>query len=121
MTKNNLYLAFDFGAESTRAVCGTVDNDKLSLKEIYRFKTGMLAMNNHFYWNIYRFYEEMMNALTICTSRENIYPVSVAVDSWGVDFGFLAGDDSIARIPYAYRDLQVTEAMPDFHKKIPTE
>ena len=118
MQNNNQFLAFDFGAESSRAVCGTIENKKLNLKEIYRFKTGMLSMNNHFYWNIYRFYEEMLMAMTICTRKENLHPVSVAVDSWGVDFGFLAEDDSLVRIPYAYRDLQVTKAMPDFHKKI---
>jgi rhamnulokinase len=91
---------------------------KLVLQEIHRFKTGMLSMDNHFYWNIYRFYEEMLTALSICTQKENIQPFSIAVDSWGVDFGFLAEDDSLVRIPYAYRDLQVTAAMPDFHKII---
>jgi rhamnulokinase len=57
MSENNNYLAFDFGAESSRAVCGILQNSRLSLKEIYRFKTGMLSLNNHYYWNIYRFYE----------------------------------------------------------------
>ncbi len=119
MSKNMVYLAFDFGAESSRAVCGILKKNKLILKEIHRFKTGMLSLNNHFYWNIYRFYEEMIKSIALCTSKENLHPNSIAVDSWGVDFGFLAEDDSIIRIPYAYRDLQVTEAMPDFHKLIP--
>ncbi len=121
MSKNNLFLAFDFGAESSRAVCGALENNKLTLKEIYRFPTGMLSLNGHLYWNIYRFYEEIIKALNLCTKKENIYPFSLAIDSWGVDFGFLAEDDSIIRIPYAYRDLQVTEAMPDFHKIMPPE
>ncbi len=116
MQNSKVYLAFDFGAESSRAVCGILNNKKLTLQEIYRFKTGMLSLNNHFYWNIYRFYEEMIKAITLCTCKENLNPLSVAVDSWGVDFGFLAEDETIVRIPYAYRDLQVTEAMPDFHK-----
>jgi rhamnulokinase len=118
MAENKNYLAFDFGAESSRAVCGILENSRLSLKEIYRFKTGMLSLNNHFYWNIYRFYEEMITSICLCTRKENLLPESIAVDTWGVDFGFLAEDDSIVRIPYAYRDLQVMEAMPDFHKKM---
>jgi rhamnulokinase len=121
MMRENLYLAFDFGAESSRAVCGSLENNKLTLKEIYRFNTGMLSLNNHFYWNIYRFYEEMLKAVCICTQKNNIFPQSVAVDTWGVDFGFLAEDDTIVRIPYAYRDLQVIEAMSDFHTRIPPE
>lgn len=121
MSKNNNFLAFDFGAESSRAVFGTIINKKLELRELYRFKTGMLEMNNHFYWNIYRFYEEMVRALNLCVRKENLDPTSIAIDSWGVDFGFLAQDDNLVRIPYAYRDLQVTKAMPDFHKKISPE
>ncbi len=121
MQNTNLFLAFDFGAESSRAVCGQLKNKKLSLREIYRFNTGMLALNGHFYWNIYRFYEEMLKALTICTQKENLHPGSLALDSWGVDFGFLAEDDSLVRIPYAYRDHQVTKAMPDFHNIIGPE
>ncbi len=121
MSENNSFLAFDYGAESSRAVCGTINNKKLHLQEIHRFKTGMLPMNNHFYWNIYRFYEEMIRALKLCTLKKNIQPASVGIDTWGVDYGFLAEDDSLVRIPYAYRDLQVTEAMPDFHRMIPPE
>jgi rhamnulokinase len=116
MLKNKLFLAFDFGAESSRAVCGTIENKKLTITEIYRFNTGMLPMNDHYYWNIYRFYEEILNAISVCTRKENLQPASIAIDSWGVDFGFLADDDSLLRIPYAYRDLQVTRAMPDFHR-----
>lgn len=121
MTKMASFLAFDFGAESSRAVCGILEPKKLLLREVYRFRTGMVSLNNHFYWNIYRFYEEMLTALTLCTQKEKIVPLSVAVDTWGVDFGFLADDDTIVRIPYAYRDLQVIEAMQDFHGIIPPE
>jgi rhamnulokinase len=117
MQTNNKYLAFDFGAESSRAVCGHLEKNKLLLREVYRFQTGMLSLDNHFYWNIFRFYEEMLKAMQLCAQKENLPPFSIGIDSWGVDFGFLAEDDSIIRIPYAYRDLQVTEAMPDFHKK----
>jgi rhamnulokinase len=121
MQTNNKYLAFDFGAESSRAVCGHLEKNKLLLREVYRFPTGMLSLDNHFYWNIFRFYEEMLKAMQLCAMKENLPPFSIGIDTWGVDFGFLAEDDSIIRIPYAYRDLQVTEAMPDFHKRIPPE
>lgn len=109
------FLAFDFGAESGRAVTGILDNKRLFLDEIYRFPTGMLQLDNHLYWNIYRFYEEMVKSVSICVNQEQIKPESIAVDTWGVDFGFLAADDTLVRIPYAYRDPQVTGAMADFH------
>ncbi|TVR71692.1 MAG: rhamnulokinase [Marinilabiliales bacterium] len=118
--KEGPFLAFDFGAESSRAVAGTFLGERLVLKEIYRFKTGMLPLGGHLYWNIYRFYEEMIRAL-ICCREEDSEPRSIAVDSWGVDFGMLAADGTIVRIPYAYRDPQVIKAMHDFHRIIPPE
>ena len=118
---SNKFLAFDFGAESSRAVAGTLLKDKLVLKEIYRFTTGMLPLGGHLYWNIYRFYEEIIKALTICSREANVSPRSIAIDTWGVDFGMLAADGTIIRIPYAYRDPQVVEAMDDFHRIISPE
>lgn len=114
---NKTFLAFDFGAESARAVVGQLVGDKLVLTEVHRFPTQMISMNGHFYWNIYRFYEEMVKAIAICVN-EGFTPESIGVDTWGVDFGFLAADDTLVRIPYAYRDAQVVEGMKDFHVNV---
>jgi rhamnulokinase len=95
----NKFLAFDFGAESSRAVSGTLGNNKLMLREVYRFKTGILPLNGHLYWNIYRFHEEIIKTLTICSGEENISPRSIAIDTWGVDFGMLAADGTILQYP----------------------
>jgi len=111
------FLAFDFGAESARAVIGQLMENKLELTEVHRFPTKMIAMNDHFYWNIFRFYEEMVRAIALCAEK-GLIPESIAVDTWGVDFGFLAADDTLVRIPYAYRDLQVVEGMKDFHANV---
>ena len=119
MTDNRekTFLAFDFGAESARAVVGQLKGKKLELTEVHRFPTQMISMNGHFYWNIYRFYEEMVKAISICVNR-GYAPESIAVDTWGVDFGFLAEDNTLIRIPYAYRDQQVVEGMKDFHEHV---
>ena len=39
MTAQN-YLAFDFGAQSARAIHGKLEAGKLEISEEYRFKTG---------------------------------------------------------------------------------
>lgn len=114
MKTENKYLAIDLGAESGRAVIGSFVDNKIYLEEVHRFSTGMLFQNDHYYWNIYRFYEEILDALKICKTQLNINPDSMAVDTWGVDFGLLAEDGSLLRIPYAYRDPQSAEAMPGF-------
>ncbi len=110
----NHFLAFDLGAESGRAVAGMLEEKRLFLEEIHRFPTGMIQLDDHFYWNIYRFYEEMIHSVSICTNEDQIKPESIGIDTWGVDFGLLAADGTLCRIPYAYRDPQNGEAMQDF-------
>jgi len=113
------FLAFDFGAESGRALLGTLlKRERIELKEIHRFPTGQLAIHKHYYWNIFRFYEEMITALQKCVNEENTIPQSVAVSTWGVDFGLLGKDGSILRIPYSYRDPMTETSMPAFFEKM---
>ncbi len=109
------FLAFDFGAESGRAILGTLLNrEKIELKEIHRFSTGQLRIGKHYYWNIYRFYEEVITSLHKCVNEENIIPQSIGVDSWGVDFGLIGKDGSLLRIPYSYRDPMTETSMSAF-------
>ncbi len=115
-TSKSVYLAFDFGAESGKAVAGSIRNNKLEFREIYRFPTGLLQLDHHYFWNVYRFYEEIIKALKQTVVSENIHPRSIAFDTWGVDFGLLAEDGSLIRTPFAYRDPQGGEAMADFYQ-----
>ncbi len=110
----NHFLAVDMGAESGRTVAGILDDKHLFLEEVHRFTTGMIELDGHFYWNIYRFYEEILNSIRICENEDQIKPESIGIDTWGVDFGLLAGDGSLCRIPYAYRDPQSGLGMQDF-------
>lgn len=113
------FLAFDFGAESGRAILGTLLNrERIELKEIHRFTTGQLRIGNHYYWNIYRFYEEVITSLQKCVRDENVIPQSVGVDTWGVDFGLIGEDGSLLRIPYSYRDPMTETSMSAFKEKM---
>ncbi|MDA3823404.1 MAG: rhamnulokinase [Bacteroidales bacterium] len=113
------FLAFDFGAESGRAIVGTLlEREKLVLKEIHRFPTGLLSIGKHYYWNIFRFYEEVIASLEKCVNIEEIIPQSVGVDSWGVDFGLIGKNGSILRTPYAYRDPMTETSMPAFLERM---
>lgn len=111
-------LAIDLGAESGRAVAGILEKKRILLEEIHRFPTGMIQLDGHYYWNIYRFYEEILTGINICKNRQQIKPESLAIDTWGVDFGLLGEDGSLIRIPYAYRDPQAEEGKNAFLKNI---
>ncbi|MEO6437234.1 MAG: rhamnulokinase, partial [Tepidisphaeraceae bacterium] len=57
------FLAFDLGAESGRAVLGTLDQNKLTLQETHRFANPMGRMNGHLHWNLLAQWEELKTGL----------------------------------------------------------
>ncbi len=118
MPKQEL-LAFDLGAESGRAILGTLlERERLEMNEIHRFSTGQLSIDKHYYWNVFRFYEEIVHSLHKCVVELNKIPQSIGVDTWGVDFGLIGSDGSILRIPYSYRDPMTETSMPAFLERM---
>ena len=113
------FLAFDFGAERGRAILGTLlESEQIELKEIHKFSTVQIPLHKHYYWNIFRFYEEIILALHICVGKEKIIPQSIGVSTWGVDFGLICADGSILRMPYSYRDQMSETSMPAFLERM---
>lgn len=113
------YLAVDLGAGSGRVILGTVSDENFSLKELYRFNNGYLQIAGKYYWNIGRLFDEIRNGIQLCIERENIIPVSIGIDTWGVDYGLLSGDGTLMGLPYSYRDPRTKDCVEEFTKKIP--
>ena len=80
-------------------------------EEIHRFPNEILELHGKYYWNIYSLYAELKKALVIC-AQKGIMPQSIGVDTWGVDFGYIAEDGTILALPRAYRD-PYTNGVPD--------
>ncbi len=102
------YLAIDIGASSGRHILGNVANGKLELQEIYRFENGLKNENGTLTWDIESLFSEVKAGIAKCKEL-NIVPVSVAIDTWGVDYVLL--DKNLKEIlpAVAYRDSR-TEA-----------
>lgn len=98
------HIAFDFGAESGRAIMGEVTDGILKLDELHRFPTQALMLGDTMHWNIYRFYEEILTGLRRYSEKYGSDLESIAVDTWGVDYGLVDADGELLRLPYHYRD-----------------
>jgi rhamnulokinase len=114
------HLAFDLGAESGRALLGSLDDGRLAVREIHRFPNGMLRLRGHCHWNLYRLFEQVKEGLRLA-ARAGDAPQSIGVDTWGVDFGLLDRDGDLLGLPYAYRDSRTAGAMDSFFRKVPRE
>ncbi len=113
------FLAFDLGAESGRAVLGTLRGSKLSVHEVRRFPNTPLALSGHIHWNVYALFDEMKTAMREGAAAMGARPESVGVDTWGVDFGLLARNGDLLGLPFCYRDHRNIGAMEEYFKIVP--
>lgn len=120
MGQKHAYAAIDLGAESGRVVKGILEDGKLHLEEINRFKNGLVPINGHDHWNLIRLYEAMIEAFKIC-AQSDVPIESIGVDSWGVDFALLAEDESLMGLPVGYRDARTNGMFEKMFEKMPKE
>ncbi|MGB4705455.1 MAG: rhamnulokinase family protein [Candidatus Saccharicenans sp.] len=119
-TEKKIFLAFDLGAESGRAMLGELEGHRLKLRELHRFPNRTLYLQNRLHWNIYYLFEEIRNSLRNCR-KEGLEIISLGVDTWGVDFGLLDERGNLLSLPYCYRHRSFPAAMEKFFKNFPRE
>ncbi|MFV0590250.1 MAG: rhamnulokinase [Draconibacterium sp.] len=117
MSKKHL-LAFDLGASSGRAILGTLENGKLELTEVHRFKNQMIRIHGSYYWNIYSLFEELKTGLKKCILEHRVQPDSIGVDTWGVDYSLVSESGQLVGLPFAYRDHRTDNIMDEFFKQV---
>ena len=97
------YLAVDIGASSGRLILVWMEDHKLQLEEVYRFANGMVDVDGTKCWEPDRLFAEIKNGMCRCAELGKI-PVSMGVDTWGVDFVLLDKAGNRLGNAVAYRD-----------------
>jgi rhamnulokinase len=110
--------AVDLGAQSGRVAVGRFDGDRLSLTEVHRFPNVPVRTHGTLYWDVLRLYRDVLDGLR-AAGREAGRVDSVAVDSWGVDFGLLDRAGRLLQNPVHYRDARRAGAMEAILERIP--
>lgn len=99
-------LAVDLGASSGRVLAGTLDSDRFVLEEVHRFPNGGVGVGERLHWDVLRLWADIKEGLTQAGRRFGDRVASVAVDTWGVDFGLLDRNGELLANPHHYRDSQ---------------
>ncbi len=115
----NYYLAVDIGASSGRHILGHIEDGKMQLEEVYRFENGMKDMDGTKCWDADQLFIEIKAGMKQCKEIGKI-PVSVGVDTWGVDFVLLDKEGNRLGQAVGYRDSR-TEGMDEEVYKIISE
>lgn len=105
----NYYVAVDLGASGGRLIGGYMKDGRLVLDEIHRFENGMIKVDGSLCWDYCHIFDEILQGLKKCSER-GINPVSIGIDTWGVDYVLTDEEGSVLGKTYGYRDSR-TEGM----------
>ena len=96
-------LAVDMGASGGRHILAHLEEGKIVLEEIYRFDNVMVERNGHLCWQMDRLWEHVLKGMAACKAAGKI-PVSMGIDTWGVDYVLLDQAGQVLGDTVAYRD-----------------
>lgn len=114
-------LAVDLGASGGKIFAARFDGERLSVREVHRFRNDPVRAAGHLHWDILRLFHEIMQGIrAACALSNEIGELSsIALDSWGCDFGLLDRNGELAGNPYHYRDEGMLGAMDEVLRKVP--
>jgi rhamnulokinase len=116
---NKRYLAIDLGAESGRAMLGSLDNGLLRLEELHRFSNTPVRILTGLHWDALRLFHEICHGLRIAGRERRLALDGIGVDTWGVDFALLGADGSLLANPRTYRDARTSGMLDAVLKAVP--
>ena len=115
------YLALDLGAESGRAILGSIDEGKLKLQELHRFENTPVQIPQGLYWDTLRLWHEMQEGMRAAGARNGLGLSGIGVDTWGVDFGLFGADGSLVDNPRHYRDARNNGILDKLFAAVPRQ
>ena len=110
------YLAIDIGASSGRHIVGWIENGAWQTDEVYRFPNGITESDGHLVWDIDALLGHVKAGIALAKERYAIE--SLSIDTWGVDYVLLNGDETAYPV-YAYRDHRTEAVIEKVHEKMP--
>ena len=120
MSAAGTVAAVDLGASSGRVILGQVGPDTLRLEEVHRFTNEPVELPEGLRWDALGQYREILAGLRTA-ARSGATPVSIGIDTWGVDGGLLDADGALIGAPAHYRDPRHARGVDAVHARIPQE
>lgn len=114
------YLVFDFGASNGRAIVANYDGERAIMEVVHRFEHGPVWIRGTLYWDILYLFSQLLAGLQLSWQK---YPAirSMAVDTWGCDFGFIDQQGKLVANPVTYRDPNRHNRSHLLYQRLPRE
>ena len=114
------YLALDLGAGSGRAIVGTIKDNQIQLEEIHRFNNTPVKLGDTIYWDFLSLFNNIKQGIYLA-QKKGYKLKSVAIDTWGVDFGLIDKQGKLLSNPVTYRDTRTQGMLAKALKLVPSE
>jgi rhamnulokinase len=105
-------IAVDMGAGSIRVMLGTLRGDSIDLQEVHRIHNEIQVQQGRDTWDMEGIVKEIHTGISKAIEASETAPVSIGVESWGVDYVLLDAHGELVETPVAYRDKR-TEGMQE--------
>jgi rhamnulokinase len=115
------YLAIDLGAESGRALLGSLSGGKLSVEELHRFPNTPVRVPGALYWDTLRLWYEIQQGIAVASRERKLTLDGIGIDTWGVDYGLLGADGLLIDSPRHYRDARTNGVMERLFEVVPRD
>lgn len=102
--KKKSFLIADFGASNGRLLRADCNGVSFTLSEVHRFENRPVNAGGTLYWDFLRLFSELTGGLRKAFHDGASEIVSLAVDTWGCDFGLLDTNSRLLSNPVHYRD-----------------
>ncbi|TVP75156.1 MAG: rhamnulokinase [Puniceicoccaceae bacterium] len=119
MKEKKIYLAVDLGGGSGRVLAGEFDGQNIELHELNRFENTPLELPDGRHWNVTGIYLSILEGLRLAAKKYGSRPISVGIDTWGVDYGLLDADGHLLGLPFQYRDHRTGGMMEQAFSMLP--
>ena len=116
--RRKTHLAIDLGASSGRVMAGHHDGGRLEIEEVARFANSGVELTDGWHWDAEGLFEEIKKGLATAAERFGDDIVSVAVDTWGVDYVILDDAGKPLNPPWMYRDSRTDGLMNKANKTL---
>ena len=113
-----VFLAVDLGASGGRVLAGKVTARGIELDELHRFTNGGLRQGKRLVWNLLGLWDQACDGLAKAADKYGAAIQSVGVDTWGVDYVLLDGNEDVIGPCFHYRDARTHGMMERAFERI---
>jgi rhamnulokinase len=111
------FIAVDLGATSGRVAIGRVAKERIEIEIVHRFSHEISEdADGDVLWDWQLITSQVLIGIEKCLQQG--FPISLAIDSWAVDFGLLDSHDQLISKVHSYRDPRTLEIYEELVSKI---